>query len=66
MPDNWGFVAAAYGLTAAVLLWYWRRLARKEREVKRTGHPRSEPGTRTPLQQDPASRTPLQHNRPGP
>src|SRR5207247_1004342 len=33
MPDNWGFVAAAYGLTAAVLLIYWRRLAKKEREV---------------------------------
>jgi transposase-like protein len=33
MPDNWGFVAAAYGLTAAVLLLYWRRLARKEREL---------------------------------
>ena len=33
MADNWGFVAAAYGLTAAVLLLYWRRLARKEREV---------------------------------
>jgi len=77
MPDNWGFVAAAYGLTAAVLLWYWRRLARKERDVKRLtaersrepsrmGHPRSEPGTRTPRQQDPASRTPLRQNRPGP
>jgi transposase-like protein len=33
MPDNWGFVAAAYGLTTAVLLLYWRRLARKEREL---------------------------------
>jgi branched-chain amino acid transport system ATP-binding protein len=34
MPDNWGFVAAAYGLTAAVLLWYWRRLGRQERELR--------------------------------
>ena len=34
MPDNWGFVAAAYGLTAAVLLIYWRRLVRKERELR--------------------------------
>jgi transposase-like protein len=34
MPDNWSFVAAAYGLTAAVLLLYWRRLARKERELR--------------------------------
>ncbi len=33
MPDNWSFVAAAYGLTAAVLFVYWRRLAKKEREV---------------------------------
>ena len=36
MPDNWGFVAAAYGLTAAVLLLYWRRLARKERDIERS------------------------------
>jgi hypothetical protein len=33
MPDNWGFVAAAYGLTAAALLAYWRRLARRERQL---------------------------------
>ena len=33
MPDNWGFVAAAYGLTAAVLGIYWRRLVRKEKEL---------------------------------
>jgi hypothetical protein len=58
MPDHWGFVAAAYGLTAAVLLIYWRRLAMKERELDATrrlnaersrepsssGHPRPEPG----------------------
>jgi hypothetical protein len=63
MPDNWGFVAAAYGLTAAVLLWYWRRLATKEREVgrltaersrepSRAGRPRSEPASPAPLRQD--------------
>lgn len=34
MPDNWGFVAAAYILTAAVLGLYWRRLVRKERELR--------------------------------
>ncbi len=34
MPDNWGFVAAAYGLTAVALLIYWRRLAKKEREME--------------------------------
>ena len=43
MPDNWGFVAAAYGITAAVLLWYWRRLVRKEREVSHA------PPSRPPL-----------------
>ena len=44
MPDNWGFVAAAYGLAAVALLLYWRRLARKEREVealRRLNAPRS-------------------------
>jgi hypothetical protein len=65
MADNWGFVAAAYGLTAVVLLIYWRRLATKERELERsrerlttershepsrTGHPRPEPASRPPLQ----------------
>lgn len=33
MPDNWGFVFAAYGLTAAVLALYWRRLVRRDREI---------------------------------
>jgi hypothetical protein len=33
MPDNWGFVAAAYGLTTVVLVVYWRRLVRREREL---------------------------------
>ena len=64
MPDNWGFVAAAYGLTAAVLLLYWRRLSKKEREVRMlerltaershtpssSGHPRPKPASRNPLQ----------------
>ena len=36
MPDNWGFVVAAYGLTALVLGLYWRHLVRKERELRRT------------------------------
>lgn len=35
MPDNWGFVLTAYGLTAVVLGAYWRRLRRREREVAR-------------------------------
>ena len=61
MPDHWGFVAAAYGLTAAVLLIYWRRLAGRERDLQRlnaqrsrepsrTAHPRPEPASRSPLQ----------------
>jgi hypothetical protein len=70
MPDNWGFVAAAYALAAIVLGAYWRMLVRKERELTalRTGagvrndptgrsRPASEPGhPRT----EPASRAPLQ------
>ena len=64
MPDNWSFVAAAYGLAAIVFLGYWRRLGRKEREITTlrsdrasrsrppsgTAHPRLEPGSRHPLQ----------------
>jgi hypothetical protein len=34
MPDNWGFVFVAYALAAVALLAYWRRLARKERDLK--------------------------------
>jgi hypothetical protein len=39
MPDNWGFVAAAYTVAAFVLGTYWRMLVRKERELRapRTG-----------------------------
>ena len=33
MPDNWGFVLAAYGLAAVVLIAYWRRLVRRERAM---------------------------------
>ena len=35
MPDNWGFVLAAYALTALVLGLYWRHLVRKDRELRR-------------------------------
>lgn len=35
MPDNWGFVIAAYAIAAAVLVGYWRRLRRLEREAGR-------------------------------
>jgi len=33
MPDNWGFVAAAYLLAALVFGGYLRRLARIERDL---------------------------------
>ena len=48
IPGNWGFVVAAYGLSAAVLLGYWRRLARREREVAalRRGRDAGRPGRR--------------------
>jgi hypothetical protein len=69
MPDNWGFVLAAYGLTAVVLGLYWRHLVRKEKELrtqKRTpsGTPVAE-RSREPSQSghprtEPASRGPRQ------
>ena len=31
MPDNWGYVVAAYGLAAAALIGYWGYLARRAR-----------------------------------
>jgi hypothetical protein len=63
MPDNWGFVAAAYGLAAVVFLGYWRWLRQKERELSAlrvdramrshqlpsSAHPRPEPGSRHPF-----------------
>ena len=30
MPDNWAFVAAAYGLAALVFGGYWRSFGKKE------------------------------------
>jgi len=42
MPDHWGYVAAAYAVTAAALAGYWRYLARRGRAVaraRRSGHP---------------------------
>lgn len=35
MADHWGFVFAAYGVAALVLGGYWRRLNRRERELRR-------------------------------
>ncbi len=33
MPDNWGFVLAAYGIAALVLAGYWRHLLRRAQEL---------------------------------
>jgi hypothetical protein len=74
MPDNWDFVAAAYGLTALVLGLYWRRLVRREKELERAGEARArtargaaarvaertrEPSRSGPPRREPASRPPL-------
>jgi len=49
MADNWGFVLAAYGLAAVVLLSYWRFLARRERtKTHRARPPRARPGVSDP------------------
>ena len=65
IADNWTFVAAAYGLTAIVLLGYWRRLAKKERELealsrRNAERRRAEPSSRPPLDESPLQ----QHPRP--
>jgi hypothetical protein len=31
MPDNWGFVLAAYAIAALVLIGYWWRVERRLR-----------------------------------
>jgi len=33
--DHWNFVLGAYGLAAVVLAAYWRRLCRRDRELRR-------------------------------
>ncbi len=35
MPDNWGYVAAAYAVAAGALIGYWRYLARRARALAR-------------------------------
>lgn len=34
MQDNWSYVVAAYALAVAALGGYWRRLVRRERELR--------------------------------
>jgi hypothetical protein len=60
MPDNWGFVIAAYALAAVVLVAYWRFLSRHEKlldDARAVRHdlrqasssqPRSNPTSRRP------------------
>ena len=60
MPDNWGFVLAAYGLAAVVLIAYWRFLSRGEKELEdatairhdlrqgSSSQPRSKPASERP------------------
>jgi hypothetical protein len=52
MPDNWGFVFAAYGLAAVVLAVYWRFLFRLEKVLEAASVARHQ------LRQGPASRRP--------
>jgi len=33
MPDNWGFVLAAYAIAALLLGGYWRHLLRRGQEL---------------------------------
>jgi len=37
MPDNTGFVVAAYAVTAICLAGYWRFLCRREKDFRRRG-----------------------------
>jgi membrane protein implicated in regulation of membrane protease activity len=33
MPDNWAYVFAAYLIAGVAVVWYWRHLARRAREL---------------------------------
>jgi hypothetical protein len=35
MPDNWRYVAAAYGIAAVALIGYWRYLSARARTLTR-------------------------------
>lgn len=58
MPDNWGYVVAAYAVAAVFLGAYWRYLTRRAQQLDAgylrrghrpaTGHPGPERGSRAP------------------
>jgi hypothetical protein len=57
MPDNWSFVAAAYGLAALVLGGYWRFLRRLEAEGASTAPSEASPRKRQGSGGEAAART---------
>ena len=66
MPDNWGFVLAAYALTAIVLGLYWRRLVRQEKALQRattTATPRTATGTAGTAQTSTSDRQTAERSR---
>jgi hypothetical protein len=55
MSDHWAYVVAAYALAVVVLGAYWRRLVRKERELKALRTTRADHNTaQTAVQPAPA------------
>jgi hypothetical protein len=64
IPDNWGFVAAAYGVTALVLGLYWRRLVRKEKELDRAREARARTARGTATTVTERSREPSRSGHP--
>ncbi len=63
MPDNWGFVAAAYGLAALVFGGYWRYLRRREREISSEGASTAPSETSPRREQIAAAKPPLESGR---
>jgi hypothetical protein len=41
MPDNWGYVLAAYTVAAVAFGGYWRHLVRRARETAALAGPRA-------------------------
>jgi hypothetical protein len=60
MPDNWGYVLAAYVVAAALVGAYWRYLARRARQldVHRVRLRRPTPGRSHPRPESPSKASP--------